>query len=535
MPKDHPAGLLVPRQHVPRSLHRATIPRRPAQVNRTPPSTTPSRSITINPAQRKRPPRTNGASSTSPFELASSPLLLESSNGTDPQKPDDVSALGRVGALIFTPEGLAVGAILLFAGILRLVGLRWGGSYYFHPDELFVTNVSTRIQWPSNPLAWFDSAHSPLNPYNNEFNTFIYGTFPLFLGKALGGLMGMTVYGDAHIPGRLMSALADLGTVALTIWIGYRLFGRGPGLLAGLLLATTMLNIQSAHFFTVDSVATCLTVATFAFALAAGRRPRWRWFALAGLCAGLAAASKPNLLIIAAFLLLPMLELIRTSFWSIPRNLARQTGIGTVIAFLVAFVSFRIFQPYAFAGPHPWSLALDPRWIADLQYWRNAQAGLNDMPPSIQWANRTPFVFTLGNLVRWGMGPGLGVSALAGAAIMGVRLLRTRRWPSWWHLGLLGWTAFTLLLYGGGFVQAQRYLLPAYPFLGLLSAWALTQLFAWGWDHARSGEIVTSRWRRLSYRAGIVIPVLVVLFTVWYAIATSLIYVRPHTREAASE
>ncbi len=157
------------------------------------------------------------------------------------------------------------------------------------------------------------------------------------------------------------------------------------------------------------------------------------------------------------------------------------------------------------------------------------------MPPSIQWADRTAFVFTLDNLVRWGMGPGLGISALAGATILGVRLLRAQRWPSWWHLALLGWPAFTLLLYGGGFAQAQRYQLPAYPFLVLLSAWALTQLFVWGWDHARSGEIATSRWRRLGYRAGVVVPVIAVLFTVWYAIATSLIYVRPHTREAASE
>ncbi len=105
----------------------------------------------------------------------------------------------------------------------------------------------------------------PLESIQQDFGTFIYGTFPLFLGKALGGLMGMTAYGDAHIPGRLMSALADLGTVALTIWIGYRLFGRSTGLLAGLLLAATMLHIQSAHFFTVDAVATCFTVATFAF------------------------------------------------------------------------------------------------------------------------------------------------------------------------------------------------------------------------------------------------------------------------------
>jgi YYY domain-containing protein len=398
-----------------------------------------------------------------------------------------------------------------------------------------MTTVSTRIRWPSGALAWFDSAQSSLNPYNNDFDTFVYGTFPLFLSKALGELMGMTVYGDAHVPGRLVSAVADLGTVALTMWIGYRLFGRATGLVAGLLLAASMLNIQTAHFFTVDAVATCFTTATFAFALAAARESRWHWFVLAGLSTGLAAASKPNLLIIMAFLLLPMLEQIRTSCCPLPRNLAWQIGIGTLGAFFTAFITFRIFQPYAFAGPHAWSLTLDPRWVADLQYWREVQAGLSDTPPNIQWVGRPPMIFTLDNLVRWGMGPGLGLSALAGAATMGVRLMRAREWPSWWHLALVGWPAVTLLLYGGGFVQAQRYQLPAYPFLVILSAWALTRLFAWGWVHSSDEEIVTARWRRLGFRAGIVVPVMAVLFTVWYGFATSLIYTRPHTREAASE
>ena len=49
--------------------------------------------------------------------------------------------------------------------------------------------------------------------------------------KAISTLFGNDVYGEAHLAGRALSAVADTGTVFLTAWIARRFFGRPAGLL----------------------------------------------------------------------------------------------------------------------------------------------------------------------------------------------------------------------------------------------------------------------------------------------------------------
>ena len=436
-------------------------------------------------------------------------------------------------------QRLLLALILLAATGIRFAGIDWGGSAYLHPDERFMTMVAIGIDWPSSIGAYFDSATSPLNPYNNDFGSFLYGTFPLFLAKLLGALTGNVVYGDAHEPGRWLSALFDVGTVALTFWIGRRLFSPVAGLIAAALSAFTPLNIQTAHYFTTDATATFFAVAAFAATLQAWFRRTWGWYALAGLAVGLAAASKPNLLITAGFLILPALEAVRLRGWRSlipPRRWKRgrlPVLAGVAISGIAAVVTFRVAQPYAFLGPDIWNLRLDPRWTDDLAYWRQVQAGTIDLPPGIQWADRAPFLFILDNLVRWGMGPALGLTALVSLALITARLVTARRWPSWWTLAIVGWILFHLVLYGTGLVKAQRYLLPAYPFLVVLAA---GQLVAWA-DRFDS----RSSFRRWGFKMPVavgparILIALVVLGTVISGLALASVYERPQTRIAASE
>ena len=436
-------------------------------------------------------------------------------------------------------QRLLLALILIAAIAIRFFGIHWGGSAYLHPDERFMTMVALGIEWPGSIGTYFDSATSSLNPYNNDFGSYLYGSFPLFLAKLLGTITGNVVYGDAHEPGRWLSALFDTGTVALAFWIGRRLFSPVAGLIAAALLAFTPLNIQTAHYFTTDAVATFFAVAAFAATLQAWFRRGWQWYALAGLAVGLAAASKPNLLITSGFLIVPALEAVRLRGWRSlipPRRWKRgrlPVLAGVAISGIAAMVTFRVAQPYAFLGPDPWSFRLDPRWTADLAYWRQVQAGTIDLPPGIQWADRAPFVFILDNLVRWGMGPALGLTALVSLALVAARLATARRWPSWWMLAIVGWILFHLVLYGTGLVKAQRYLLPAYPFLIVLAA---GQLAAWadrsGWRSpvrrgglARSGALVPAR----------ILIALVILGTAVSGLALVSVYGRPQTRIVASE
>ena len=120
---------------------------------------------------------------------------------------------------------IALCLIVLLGAILRLNGRDWDDSHYLNPDERFMTMVATGIQWPSSIAEYFDSAVSPLNPYNNNFPTYVYGTLPLFLGKLAGDLSDNNVYGNFHLAGRTLSTIFDLTTVVLVYFVGRRLFG----------------------------------------------------------------------------------------------------------------------------------------------------------------------------------------------------------------------------------------------------------------------------------------------------------------------
>src|SRR5215212_2046949 len=422
---------------------------------------------------------------------------------------------------------IALISILVIGGALRLTRLNWDSGHYLHPDERFLAMVATGVRWPGSVGEYFNSAESSLNPYNNDFPTFIYGTFPLFLDKALADLTGLNIYGNFYLVSRAVSATFDLLTTLLLFVVGRRLFGPAVGLAAALLQSLTVLHIQLSHFGTFDTFVVTLCLAAFYFALRANETNRWWEFALGGTMAGLAIASKLSALPILVVVALPLVEGIRRNGWRIgwrePPAGELPPLLGVVIAVGCAIWAFRITQPYTFAGPSPLAFALDPRWTADVRYWQDVQSGIADMPPSDQWANRTPLLFVVDNLVRWGMGVPLGVTALVALFLAGWRVVTTRCWPPTWQLILVGWPAFHLLYYGTAFLKTGRYLLPAYPYLTLLAAALLVRPWRWG--------AATGRAQRYLGYAPLVV---VLLATAWYAVAFAGIYARPPTRIAAS-
>ncbi|MGD9714117.1 MAG: glycosyltransferase family 39 protein, partial [Thermomicrobiales bacterium] len=219
-------------------------------------------------------------------------------------------------ARIAVPAALIL--ILLLGGLLRLTNRDWDNGQNLHPDERFLTMVATAVQWPDGITGYLDSQSSPLNPYNvrdgdgnASFPTFIYGTFPLIVGKAWGELTGNTTYGDYHMASRSLSAIVDLISILLLFLIGRRLFGDTVALLAALLLSLTVLSIQLSHFGTFDNWVTMFCLAAFWFSLRANAQGRWWDFALSGAMAGLAVASKLSALPIIAVAALPLIEQIR--------------------------------------------------------------------------------------------------------------------------------------------------------------------------------------------------------------------------------
>jgi YYY domain-containing protein len=488
---------------------------------------------------------------------------------------------------------LALIAILLFAVALRTRGLNWDEGQHLHPDERFLTMVESAIQLPTSLSQYFDTKQSPLNPYNNNFGSFVYGTAPLFFVRIVGELVGLTDYAQMGLLGRVLSALADVFVLAMTFAIGRRLYGLRIGLLAALLYAMSVLPIKQSHFFTVDTFTNIPLMMAFWFTLdiAEGRRGL-RSFILAGICFGFMLASRINLApfigIIGLAALLQLAKSLGTvehislkrSDPNVEEDSRAITPDPAAANEAVPMRVFRLgpllieieFKPEARAGtstvgeektgsaPNIWSnlwrigiglilvllaaiitfriaqpyafegfLKLNPQFLDDMSEVQRLVSGEADFPPSHQWTNRTPYWFPWYNLVFWGFGPALGLAAWLGVALAAFQLIRHQRWE---HLLALFWVMGMFLYHGQQFVTTMRYFLPLYPFLAIFAAFCLFAV--WEGAKAPAQNIRNERFARMAQFFAGMLFVIVIAVTFFWAIASTSIYTRTNTRVAAS-
>lgn len=404
--------------------------------------------------------------------------------------------------------------VLLPAAGLRLRGLDWDEGNHLHPDERFISMVEEKIRAPQGVREYFDSRRSPLNPYNQGEGSFVYGTLPLFLTKAVAHVVGLPGYGGAYKVGRALSALLDL----LTVWLVYRLarrfVDRGFALAASALYAFAPLAIQSSHFWTVETTLAALSTLTLlgCVRMAAGRSTPVHDLAT-GLALGLAVASKVTALALLAPLGLAALLRALGGVGAARLRSWGRAAAGGLLALLGAAVAVRCALPYVFLGPSAFSFGLDPRYLADLRNLANLSSSFAGFPPALQWADRT-ILFPLENFVLFGAGPAFGLCALAGAVWAPFAM---RRAPQRLLAPLLLYVAILCAYHGTALVKSIRYFFPTYPTFAVL---ALVFL-------ARAGGEGRLALRRLAAGG-------VALGTLLSGLAFASVYSRPHARVTAS-
>ncbi|RLC62218.1 MAG: hypothetical protein DRI48_09805, partial [Chloroflexi bacterium] len=456
--------------------------------------------------------------------------------------------------------------VLFVASYFRFTNLNWDEGQWIHPDEGHMRMTLSAICMPDDPSLYFDTHRSPLN-VRNSGGLYSYGTLPLFLTRAVAEwldrgcgdspaapnrvaaalLMGSPAldcspgaFTGAYsaVVGRCLSALADLGTVFLVYLIGRRLYGELTGLLAMGLMALTAFSIQQAHFFTVDSVACFFTILVVYLSVRAAQEGRWFYFALAGLATGLATACKVSAATSGLLVVLAAVASEQRVSESAKRSVALSLIrfiVPLLLAGFLSLVAFRVAQPYAFEGPGFFGVRLSPEWFGRLKQIRAEQSGEVDLPSGRQWTNRAPILFPWVNMVVWGMGLPLGLAAWIGWAVVGVELLRGRRE----HLVLWGWATVLFLYQATGWVKAMRYFLSLYPVFVVFAAYLLIRLLRVSRSviRRRSSSVIR-HWSldigHLSLLLGYLSLLICVAGTAFWASAVFSIYLRPHTRVAAS-
>ncbi|MCZ7576718.1 MAG: glycosyltransferase family 39 protein [Dehalococcoidia bacterium] len=419
-------------------------------------------------------------------------------------------------ASVWRWEAGALLLIVVLGGALRFHGLGWdqppesNRPLQMHPDERFLSLVANRIDWPDGVGGYFDTANSPLNPYNDgETNSYVYGTFPLFLVKAVATIAGDDPAGPDNsydrtvVWGRRVTAVFDTATILLVFAVGLRLFGSRAGLLGALLYALAVLPTQLAHFWTADPYLTFFATLTLLLSVlwmrSDGAGSWWLAVGLGGHRAGGGVQGERRHLRGAAGggvwaasraegLPAPGAQVAgrdrgraeeRTS-WTWANDFSMLCLAGAI-----SLVVFRVAQPYAFDGPNFWDMALNQRWWDDLQREQDFQQGNADYPPFVQFAGTTPFLTPLKNMVLWGMGPALGIASWVAMVAAGILLVRRREMAFALPLvaGLL-----VLGFWGPRFVAFMRYFQPMYPVLAVLAGWGLVAF----WEWAREGAVAES-------------------------------------------
>jgi hypothetical protein len=331
----------------------------------------------------------------------------------------------------------------LFAGalIVRLVGIRTGLPYVYNADE--------NSHFVPRAIGMFGHSLNPDYFVNPPAYTYVvhavfalrWGTDPATIGNAFA-----TDPTAAFTLARATSATLGALAVALTAIAAARLFDdRRAGLLAGALLAVAFLPVHYSHFALNDAP----TLAPLALALVgvAGiyRTGRTREYLLAGGALGVAIATKYTagivvLTIVAAALASPVAH-------ARVRNL--------VLAAALTCGGFLAANPYALLDHHA--------FVDGLR--KQTETASGDEGGKLGLANSSGWLYYLGTFT-WGFGWLPSLAALGGA---GALVARHRR-LAW----ILVPAPLLLILYLGH--QSRffaRWMLPIYPLLAMLAAWAI--------------------------------------------------------------
>lgn len=381
--------------------------------------------------------------------------------------------------------------LLLFAGavVLRVFGLTWDQGHNYHPDERRIVEAVLELSF---------------SPLQLDPKFYAYGSLPFYLTRAAASLLGnlnpwFLSWDGILLTSRVLSAVWGAATCVLLALLGRRLFGEKAGLLAGTFLAIAVFPVQNSHFGTNDIPLATLVTATFLLLARALDRETPAAFGLAGVAAGLALATKASAMTLLLPLgLAPLLLFFKTRRHSQAIAAAAATGLGFAAGFLagqptVVFAFRELLAGVAEQG----------------QMVRNA----GSVPYTNQYVGVPKVLYELKEVVLWGLGPALGLAALAGVAAR-IRPLWKSRDPR--ELLLWAWAVPFFAVTASFDVKFPRYLLPLYPVL-LLSAGALLA--------RRDGE---GGGRRFARRA-------VLALSGTYLLAFLSIYTRPHTIVTASK
>lgn len=339
----------------------------------------------------------------------------------------------------------------LFVGVVLLaaLGLRvWGSAYglpactRYHPDEHALVERAAAILWTGD---W--NLHRFNYPAFYAYIQTVAHAACFLKGAAQGlwdQILPFTIPQYYHAS-RLVTAVFGTLSVLVVYLVGREMFRRRAARVAAVLLTASYLHVIHSHYATFDVMVAFLAILTLLFSDLLRTRGDARWYLLAGLCAGLAGATKYNGAVV---MVVPLVAHILATPWGEWGWLNGRLFLG-LGGFLLGFLGG---NPYAVGNMDQFLNGL----ATVLHHYGTQQRGFEGT----------------GNW-RWYLRAFL-TSADALWLVSGMTGLVGMLWRDW-KKGLLtvAFPALYYLMISSFVVRFERNLVPLLPFLALGGGWLL--------------------------------------------------------------
>ncbi|MCL0053910.1 glycosyltransferase family 39 protein, partial [Dehalococcoidia bacterium] len=441
--------------------------------------------------------------------------------------------------------------ILVVALGLRLNGVNWDQGFAFHPDErdIYMRSGCMYELLTDAPGAQdcgylrgepdaqpglpgigtlLDKDRSPLNPHWFPLGSVLIYLMVFF--RSIAELFTDMNSLDMRYIGRPLSALADVGTVAMVFVLGRKLYGNGVGLLAAGFTALSVIHIQNSHFFRPETFSVLFTLASFWAMWRMVERKQLRDSAILGLMLGLAIAPKVSILPILAPMFLVywyrVLDEVDGEWSQITPELVQRIFGHAALAGAVAAGVFFISAPYAVldVGAFIGDLGAQTRMASNAGLW----------PFTIQYIDTPAFIYQIQQSSVWGLGIPLGIVAWGSIPFTaGVAALSNTARRS--DLFVLAWVVPGFLFLESFEVHFLRYVFPLMPILIIMGSrmllWMMTAY------QPSAADIISRQVGSARFLPGIAVGVIVVVMgaTAFYALAFQKVYAEDHPAVTASE
>jgi hypothetical protein len=358
------------------------------------------------------------------------------------------------------------------AFVLGVYNLNWGAPFYFHPDERNIASSVSQLQFPEH-----------MNP-----KFFAYGSLPIYsifftglLADILSSCQLLWVsceessipFHEAIQVSRLYSTLFSTILVPLLFFIGKRIKDETTGLFAAMFAATSVGFIQFAHFGTFEMWLTLFSMLLFWCCVEIARKKSYFYLIWAGLVFGVLIATKVSSV---ALLPLPLLAIFMRTIpnprekklkaFLFMRGLSH-TAKDLLLFTLLALSLYLITNPYT---------QLDQKGFADSMHYETGVAtGSIPVFYTAEFYDAMPLVFQLYHVYPFLLNPFVWLLALPSLFYIFFFAKKTKQSP---YLLLVLFFITTLLSQAPLFVKWTRYMVPTLPFLYLMLALTLADVFA---------------------------------------------------------